>query len=379
MSPSPGRNPDPEEPRLEPDERIASLVNEYFDRRENGEDLTPQRFLTQHPDLADELEPYLDGLTLLDQIRTATGGLGEPLDLAEAASELPTIQGYQLIEEIGRGGMGVVYKALQVATKRNVAVKVMLAGPFASPKAQRRFDREVQLAARLRHSRIVTVLESGQVASGQKYFAMDYVSGQSLDAYVATAEPDPRAIVALLMDICEAVDYAHRNDVVHRDLKPANVLIDENGNPKIRHKTQRMEDWPVVIHDHHPAYISWDQYLKIQKQIEKNTSPPKSQGGRAVREGSALLQGLVRCGKCGRSMSPTYHGKGKKSYPYYICNVAYRSLNQSKRYCQNIGGRRVDRALSEAFLEALAPSAAHIHLKALHQLQHQFLLLRYPY
>ena len=233
MCPSPGRNPDPEEPSLEPDERIASLVNEYFDRRENGEDLTPQRFLTQHPDLADELEPYLDGLTLLDQIRTATGGLGEPLDLAEAVSELPTIQGYDLIEEIGRGGMGVVYKALQVATKRNVAVKVMLAGPFASPKAQRRFDREVQLAARLRHSRIVTVLESGQVASGQKYFAMDYVSGQPLDAYVANAKPDPRAIVALLMDICEAVDYAHRNDVVHRDLKPANVLIDENGNPHI--------------------------------------------------------------------------------------------------------------------------------------------------
>ena len=146
--------------------------------------------------------------------------------------------------------------------------------------------------------------------------------------------------------------------------------LDEHGNPKVRHKTQRMEDWRVVIHDHHPAYISWDQYLKIRKQIEKNTSPPKSQAG-AVREGSALLQGLARCGKCGRSMSPAYHGKGKKSYPYYICNVAYRSLAQSKYYCQNIGGRRVDLAVSDAFLKALAPSAANIHLKALQQLQHQ--------
>ena len=233
MCPSPGRTPNPEEPSLEPDERIATLVNEYFDRRENGEALTPELFLAEHAELADELEPYLEGLTLLDKIRTATGGRAEPLDLAEAAPELPTIQGYELIEEIGRGGMGVVYKALQVSTKRYVAVKVMLAGPFASPKAQRRFDREVQLAARLRHPRIVTVLESGKVASGQKYFAMDYVAGQSLDAYVADAKPDPRAIVALLMDICEAVDYAHKNDVVHRDLKPANVLIDENGNPHI--------------------------------------------------------------------------------------------------------------------------------------------------
>jgi excisionase family DNA binding protein len=175
--------------------------------------------------------------------------------------------------------------------------------------------------------------------------------------------PYYRAIRQVLGNPLYAGTYVFGRTKVQREL-------DENGNPKVRHKTQRMEDWPVVIHDHHPAYISWDQYLKIQKQIEKNTSPPKSQAG-AVREGSALLQGLARCGKCGRSMSPTYHAKGKKSYPYYICNVAYRSLNQSKHYCQTIGGRRVDRAVSDAFLKALAPSSANVHLNALHQLQHQ--------
>lgn len=186
----------------------------------------------------------------------------------------------------------------------------------------------------------------------------------TFDKNTRWVRPYYRAVRQLLGNPIYAGTYVFGRTKVHKEL-------DQNGNPKLRHKTQPMEDWRVVIHDHHPAYISWDQYLKIQKQIEQNTSPPKSQAGRAVREGSALLQGLARCGKCGRCMSPTYHGKGKKSYPYYICNVAYRSLGQSKHYCQNIGGRRVDRAVSDAFLEALAPCATNIHLKALQQLQHQ--------
>jgi hypothetical protein len=230
MCQSDGGNPNLED---SPDERIAALVNEYFDRRQAGEELTAERFAAEHSDLADQLKPYLEGLTMLDELRSAASVQGPGGAVAGISLQLPAIDGYELIEEIGRGGMGVVYKALQVATKRNVAVKVMLAGPFASPKAQRRFEREVQLAARLRHPRIVTVLESGQVATGQKYFAMDYVSGVPLDKYVTDARPDARAILALFIDICEAVDYAHRNDVIHRDLKPANVLIDENGNPHI--------------------------------------------------------------------------------------------------------------------------------------------------
>ncbi|MCP4248814.1 MAG: serine/threonine protein kinase [bacterium] len=217
-------------------DRIASLVNQYFDRRQDGEDLTPEQFSAEHPDLAAELQPYLQGLALLDEIRTATADTHERLEAALEASEpaeLPTIDGYELIEEIGRGGMGVVYKALQVATKRVVALKVMLAGPFASPTARRRFEREVELAARLRHESIVTVLESGQVASGQKYFAMDYVDGVHLDTYLIDHRPDRRARLELFARICEAVDYAHEHNVIHRDLKPANVLIDGRGDPHI--------------------------------------------------------------------------------------------------------------------------------------------------
>lgn len=215
----------------QPDERIASLVNEYFDRRQAGEELTPDRFAAEHPGLAETLQPYLEGLALLDEIRTATAGVGGPVRVAAAAGALPVIEGYELIEEIGRGGMGVVYKALQVTTKRIVALKVMLAGPFASPTARRRFEREVELAARLRHPSIVTVLESGQVSSGQQYFAMDYVEGVHLDTYVSRCRPEVRTTLELFLRVCQAVEYAHRHGVVHRDLKPANVLVDADGDP----------------------------------------------------------------------------------------------------------------------------------------------------
>ena len=145
--------------------------------------------------------------------------------------------------------------------------------------------------------------------------------------------------------------------------------LDENGNPKSRQIKQKIDDWDVIIQDHHAAYISWNQYLKIQKQIEKNSAPPKSQASQVAREGSALLQGLARCGNCGRSMHVNYHGQGKKSYPYYVCNMAHR--NFSEGYCQSIGGRRLDQNVSKLFLETVSPASLNVHIKALQQVQHQ--------
>jgi len=217
-------------PAEQPSERISALIDEYFERRKAGEDLTPERFGAEHPGLADELRPYLMGLTLVDRARTIAG---QPSDVEQAtADELPVIEGYELIEEIGRGGMGVVYKALQVSTKRVVALKVMLGGPFASSSARRRFEREVELAARLQHPHIVRVLESGRVAQ-QQYYAMDYVEGVRLDHYLSATQPDLRQTLRLIIQICQAVDYAHRHGVIHRDLKPTNVLIDDEGIPHI--------------------------------------------------------------------------------------------------------------------------------------------------
>ena len=215
-----------------PDARIAALINDYFDRRQAGEELTPESFAAEHPDLAEELLPYLEGLSLLDRIRPVREEDARTGDIDPAGAELPTIAGYRLLEEIGRGGMGVAYKALQLSTKRIVALKVMLAGPFSSPSARRRFEREVELAARFQHSGIVRVLESGRV-NQQQYYAMDYVAGVPLSRYLSTTEPDIRTTLGIFQRICEAVEYAHRHGVVHRDLKPANVLVDDEGEPHI--------------------------------------------------------------------------------------------------------------------------------------------------
>jgi len=210
---------------------IAALINEYFDRRQSGEDLSPERFAAEHPEVSAELRPYLDGLSLIDRARSAVSADSFAPPPAATAG-LPPIAGYQLLEEIGRGGMGVVYRALQIATKRIVAIKVMLAGPFASDTARRRFAREVELAARLDRPGIVRVLESGTVA-GQPYYAMDYVAGVGLARHLKDTAPDVRQIVALFALIAATVEEAHQCGVVHRDLKPANVLVDQEGRPRI--------------------------------------------------------------------------------------------------------------------------------------------------
>jgi len=215
----------------EPDPRITSLVNEFFDRRQTGEDLTPEQFAAEHPEVAERLGIHLGGLPLIDQACLSgdqpAGGEG-----TTPRPGWPEVKGYRLLEEIGRGGMGVAYKAFQLSTKRVVALKLTLAGPFASTAARRRFDRVVELAARLQHPGIVRVLEGG-VATGQPYYSMDLIEGTRLDRYVLSKRPGCGAVLALFIELCEAVEYAHGHGVIHRDLKPANVLVDAEGRPHI--------------------------------------------------------------------------------------------------------------------------------------------------
>ena len=139
---------------------------------------------------------------------------------------------YEIIEEIARGGMGVVYKARQTTLKRIVALKMILSGQLAGPEEVRRFYLEAQAAAKLDHPNIVPIFEVGE-HGGQHYFSMAFVDGESLARKIA-AGPLPPLIAAVLMKkVTDAVAYAHVEGVVHRDLKPANVLVDEEGEPRI--------------------------------------------------------------------------------------------------------------------------------------------------
>lgn len=142
------------------------------------------------------------------------------------------LEGYEILEELPRGAQAVVYKAIQKATKRTVAVKVLSQGLHASPRARYRFEREVELAASLQHPNIVTIHDSG-IARGQYYFAMEYVEGRPLDEYVRAENLPVRETMEIFNKVCSAVMYAHQLGVMHRDLKPGNILVDANGEPRI--------------------------------------------------------------------------------------------------------------------------------------------------
>lgn len=140
---------------------------------------------------------------------------------------------FELLERLGEGGMGVVYRARQRSLDREVALKLLSAGPWASEEFVAGFKREAQNAARLQHPNIVAVYAIGE-QEGLIYYAMELVRGETLDHYLdRRQELPPRDAAALIRTIAEAVDYAHRLGVLHLDLKPGNVLLDAAGTPKV--------------------------------------------------------------------------------------------------------------------------------------------------
>jgi eukaryotic-like serine/threonine-protein kinase len=141
---------------------------------------------------------------------------------------------YELLEEIARGGMGVVYRARQIALDRLVAVKMLLPG-LSSPEYLRRFRTEASTAAGLQHPHIVAIHEVG-AWQGRQYLVMDYVEGQSLAEVIADRGfrmGDFRRTAQWLKAMAEAVHFAHEHGILHRDLKPSNVLIDERDQPRV--------------------------------------------------------------------------------------------------------------------------------------------------
>lgn len=176
-----------------------------------------------------------------------------------------TIPGYTLTRLIGRGGMGLVYEAVQQSLGRKVAVKVLADGPVAPADLRERFQREGQVIARLHHPNIVQVIEVGEY-EGTPYLVLEYVAGQSLADHLTGTPWAPRRAAELVRDIARAIETAHELGIIHRDLKPGNVLLDD-GTPKVADfglaSLQSADAQPMTRHSHRilgtPEYSAPEQ------------------------------------------------------------------------------------------------------------------------
>ena len=155
-----------------------------------------------------------------------------PGDGRESLRSLPMIPGYVILSELGRGGMGVVYKARQIKLNRLVALKMILAGGHAGAAELARFQNEAEAIARLQHPNIVQVHEVGE-HEGKPYFSLEFCGGGSLAQKLHGTPLPPREAAALIETLARAMHAAHEHQIIHRDLKPANVLLLEDGTPKI--------------------------------------------------------------------------------------------------------------------------------------------------
>ncbi|MCI0535370.1 MAG: protein kinase [Verrucomicrobiales bacterium] len=155
-----------------------------------------------------------------------------PLPRQSLTSAFRNVGNYELIEELGQGGMGVVFKAKHRTLNRIVALKMLLLGRWTNPRFVERFRAEARAAAGLRHPAVVAIHEIGE-HEGQPWFTMDYVAGPSLADLVREGPLPARRAAALVRSVTEAVQHAHIHGIIHRDLKPANVLLDFDDQPRI--------------------------------------------------------------------------------------------------------------------------------------------------
>lgn len=224
--------------------QIDRVLRDVERRRAAGALVDSNSVRQAHPQLMPELG---DRLQALEQIESAarraqqigeegrTAAETEVVDefLAEEWRNLSdALPEYDLLEPLRHGGQGIVYRAVERATGRAVAIKVLLDGPLASERQRQRFAREIELDSRLRHPNIVTLFHSGTVR-GRPFFAMEYIDGLPVDDYAWLRELSGRDIVGLFVQIARAIMYAHQRGIIHRDIKPSNILIDADGHPHL--------------------------------------------------------------------------------------------------------------------------------------------------
>jgi hypothetical protein len=235
-----------------PGASLGALLGRWEDEFARGRDLPAAELCSDCPERAVELERLIEALrgmkALLNTGRpdAHTSGHGAGLSVpdgsfvtlppgtpfAAAPPVAAKVPGYEILDELGRGAMGVVYRAWQVTLNRAVALKMILSGGHASGDELARFRREAESLGELTHSNILQVYEVGE-QDGLPYFSMEFCPGGSLDRRLAAKPLPGREAAGLVLTLARAVQAAHERGIVHRDLKPANVLLAADGTPKV--------------------------------------------------------------------------------------------------------------------------------------------------
>ncbi|MEM7783741.1 MAG: serine/threonine-protein kinase [Planctomycetota bacterium] len=223
-------SPDP--PATDYEQHLANLFTELTDRANRGEYLDLEEVCRDHPRFDSDLRELWGTVVVTAAAAKANSGrsIGSSSDSLMPGLELPCEWGdYRLEAEIGRGGMGIVYRATRHEDGEQVAIKMILKGDFATDADLRRFDSEAMAAAKLNHPHIIPIYAIGD-HEGRAFFCMKLIQGQSLAERLVKGPIPPQRAARLMAEISEAIDYAHAQGILHRDLKPSNIMLDDEGH-----------------------------------------------------------------------------------------------------------------------------------------------------